>query len=197
MTLISNIRKAVVLILFSAFVLTALVSCRKKESAEALPEKEETVETAEESSMQEAVAADTEPSAEPEDSKEPENRDLTKDELKKIEEDFNDVEYNGFIVSEFETPEDIYWDEALYNGGGIDVSSIDEKEIEDAFMKENGWDELYTSLTYLPTEEVERFVEKTTGKSYSSMKHPLNWTEIRDKGVVAFAHGDTNFRPVK
>lgn len=126
-----------------------------------------------------------------------EPHDLSADELKAIEEDFNTPTYNGFLVTEFATPQDIWWTEVFYNGAGKESESPDGDTVMQAYFDQTGDDELFGDLTYISTDEIEKFVEETTGSSYTDMKHPLNWLYLEDLDVYTYQHGDTNFSPVK
>ncbi len=126
-------------------------------------------------------------------------KELSSSELASIEEDLNSTRYNGFTTAEFDSPENIWWDEVFYNGAEIEATEIDHSTVVDEYLKEsaNEEEELYGDLTYISKADVEKFVQETTGASYSSASHPLNWRYIKKLDLYAFEHGDTNYAPVK
>ncbi|MBQ8947136.1 MAG: hypothetical protein IJ058_10025 [Lachnospiraceae bacterium] len=126
-----------------------------------------------------------------------EERELTAAELSAFEEDFNSSRYNGFLVMEFKAPQEIWWDEVFYNGAGINTGKYDYDTVEKAYVEATGEDDLFGSLTYFTSEEMEKYVEDTTGLDYSSMKHPLEWEYLNDLDLYVLQHGDTNFSPIK
>ncbi len=121
---------------------------------------------------------------------------LSKQELKMVEDDLNTVEYNGFTSIEFSSPDRIYWDEVFYNGAGLDTPDVDPDVVEAAFMEQMGWDELYTDLTWLGKEQIEDFMEETSGISAGDAMYPLSWEYMKDFDLYLFAHGDTNYMPI-
>ncbi|MBQ9504602.1 MAG: hypothetical protein IJU93_06290 [Lachnospiraceae bacterium] len=84
-----------------------------------------------------------------------EERNLTGDELKAIEEAFNSSKYNGFLSAEFKSPKDIWWDEVFYNGAELE-SEYDDDTVSDAYLKETGDEELFGSLTYFSSGDMEK-----------------------------------------
>ena len=167
----------------------AQVKPQAEETAASTDEAEEVENTAEE-------AADTAEAQEEADSSST-SSELSAEELKKIEEDLNSPKYNGFVVSEFASPELIYWEQVFYVGAGLDTAAVDREEVMKAFMKEAGLEELDTDITFVGKDEVEAFVKSCTGMEYKDMKHPLNWMYLESYGVYCHAHGDTNFMKVE
>ncbi|MCR5510306.1 MAG: hypothetical protein K6F54_05090 [Lachnospiraceae bacterium] len=124
-------------------------------------------------------------------------RELSRSEISEIEEDFNSLKYNGFLSTEFATPSDIWWDEVFYNGAGIESQTTDYAEVERSYLKKTGDPELFGDLDYISTADINDFVQETTGESYGSMKHKLDWLYLKDLDVYTHQHGDTNFRPIE
>ncbi len=205
-------KKLIVSVMVFILTMMILAGCgtgKGSEPAQAEPEAKEEI-AAEEKEVEKPVeqpVAETAPEEEektatPEEEEETaapegEERELTETELKKIEEDLNTSAYNGFVVAEFASPKEIFWDEALYNGGGTDISEQETKKIEEAFLKITGDDELFCPVTAVRKTDLEDIVKKTTGLTYDVMEHPLTWMYLKDQDVYAFCHGDTNFMPVK
>lgn len=122
---------------------------------------------------------------------------LTRQELKTVEDDLNNIRFNGFTVQEFSAPENIYWDEVFYNEAMIDTPGVDRARIEKEFMEKMGWEEMYTDLGWLGKKQVEEFMEETSGIPANDAKHPLTWEYLKDDDIYVSAHGDTNFMEIK
>ena len=120
-----------------------------------------------------------------------EDGDLTKKELNIINRNLNSGEYYGFLLSDYDEPKYIDWDEVFYCGAGIDQERLS-KAAEKEFLRKTGNDEIYTDLTVLAGDDVEDFVLKTTGLPYSKMRNPLDWTYLKKYDLYVFEHGDTN-----
>ncbi len=187
--------------LISAILLTAVLFCTgcsvdvnstasgaKKEEGTAEKKEEAAVETetdegSEEDTGSEEIAEDEETGS----------QEISKKELAEIEKELNDVKYNGFVGTEFASPEDIWWNEVFYNGAGIGSSAYDDESVVKEYLKETGNDELFGELTCIDGNRVEKFVKSTTGYDYDQMKHPLKWPYLKKAGVYCHEHGDTNF----
>ncbi len=120
-----------------------------------------------------------------------EDGELTERELRIINRDLEGIEYYGFLLSEYDDPKYIDWNEVFYCGAGLDGVKLT-KSLEKAYLNKTGGDEIYTDLTILSADEIEDYVKKTTGLSYSKMRNPLDWTYLRKEDVYVFEHGDTN-----
>ncbi len=131
-------------------------------------------------------------SAEPEPVRDTSNN-MSDSELKAMEKKLNSIEYYGFLHSDFHDPTGIWWDEVFYVGAGMDPwTGFPPEDVQEAFLKETGDEEIYTDLTAVSGEDVKAFVQKTTGLDYSEMKHPLDWTYLKDYDLYIHEHGDTN-----
>lgn len=121
----------------------------------------------------------------------PEDGELTARELVIIGRDLNSNEYYGFLMSDYEDPKFIDWDEVLYNGAGID-EGYPSGDVEKEYLRKTGEFEIYTDITVISGEKLEKFVEETTGLSYSKMRNPLDWIYLKNFDLYLFEHGDTN-----
>ena len=121
--------------------------------------------------------------------------DLTSSEIDELNDLINETNYNGFFVSEYDSPKDIPWEDALYNYDEEDGPAY--KEVERAYLKKSREGELLGDLTYITEEHLHELVKKRTGYEYSDMRHPLPWLYLDDLKVYVFEHGDTNYIPLK
>ncbi len=117
---------------------------------------------------------------------------LTGRELSELEELFCDLRYYGFLLTEYDDPRDVDWNEICYNGAGLD-QDIDYESAVDSYLKKTHEEEMLGDLTVIPEEDLRAFVKQTTGYEYSDMRYPLGWVFLNDIGAYAFEHGDTNY----
>lgn len=120
---------------------------------------------------------------------------LTKRELTVINNDLNSGDYYGFLLSDYEEPKYIDWNEVFYNGAGLTELKWT-KAIEDAYLARTGGNEVIADLTILAASDVEDYVQKTTGLVYSRMRNPLDWVYLKKFDAYVFEHGDTNWTSV-
>ncbi len=125
-----------------------------------------------------------------------EDGDLTKRELRIVENNLNSMEYYGFLLSDFSDPKYIDWNEVFYNGADLKEVRLT-KTIEKEYLTRTGEDEIYTDLTILAAEDIEDYVKLTTGLPYSKMRNPLDWLYLKKYDIYLFEHGDTNYVSVE
>ncbi|MCR5788835.1 MAG: YARHG domain-containing protein [Lachnospiraceae bacterium] len=121
-----------------------------------------------------------------------EDGELTKRELRVIGNALNDMQYYGFLLSDYDDPRYIDWNEVFYNGADLDTVRRT-KGIEQAYLDKTKNGEIIGDLTILSGEDVEDFVRNTTGLSYSKMRNPLDWVYLKKDDLYVFEHGDTNW----
>ena len=121
-----------------------------------------------------------------------EDGELTARELRIIDNDLNSQEYYGFLLSDYDTPKYIDWNEVFYNGAGLKQVRLT-KAIEKAYLEKTRNSEIIADLTILDGDDVEDFVLQTTGLSYSKMRNPLDWVYLKNSDLYVFEHGDTNW----
>ena len=134
-----------------------------------------------------------EPTPEPEPEPEPEplpepagTRQLTAEELKSLNDNF-DYADGGFFVCTYDRPEEIDWDEVMYNGAGIDLPEVPE-EVLSYFETYEG--EIDTDVTAIAENALQKFALQKTGVPYEYARKKLSWFNY--DGVYLFQHGDTN-----
>ncbi len=98
----------------------------------------------------------------------------------------------GFLLSEYNRPQDVDLDQVFYTGAGLPVESMSPEE-EQAYLKAIGQEEIYTDTTRLTTEDIEGFLEKKLGISYEEATHPLSWIYLPEYDIYVSEHGDTNY----
>ncbi|MCR5222329.1 MAG: YARHG domain-containing protein [Lachnospiraceae bacterium] len=119
---------------------------------------------------------------------------LTGRELSELATLFSGPVYYGFLLTEYQDPKDIDWNEVFYNGAGLSFDGSYEEAVKE-YQKQTGEEELLGDLTVISEENLQTFVRSTTGYDYKEMRHPLNWwTYLPECKAYAFEHGDTNYR---
>lgn len=98
----------------------------------------------------------------------------------------------GFLLSEYERPEEVDLDQVFYNGAGLASEPLSEEETA-AFLKETGKEGIDGDITRLTTEQIRDFLIRKTGVSYEDMTHPLSWIYLEAYDIHVSDHGDTNY----
>ncbi len=112
-------------------------------------------------------------------------------ELDSIQVKLNSIGYYGFLRSTYTDPRDIDWNEVFYVGAGFNQGRLPEN-VEKAYLAVVKNDEVYLDLTSVSGKDVEDYVKKTTGFTYSEMRRPLKWVYLKDYDLYIHEHGDTN-----
>lgn len=102
---------------------------------------------------------------------------LTQEELSEIEQIIGTSEYGSFLMSEYETAQDIDWNDVFYSGAGIAVVGDVSDEEYAAFEQELGYEPTGDVLA-IKRGDLEAFVKKNTGLNYSEARKPYKATYI-------------------
>ena len=121
------------------------------------------------------TAANTEPS---EEQAPPEERELTKEELGKLE-DLLSGDDNGFLMEEFDRPEEIDWNTVLYTGAGLALRPTADLLSYAKDLAPNG---RIDDLVALTLSDVEQFVLDKTDTPYIDARKPLSYDWERFPG---------------
>lgn len=123
---------------------------------------------------------------------EAESRELTKEEMKVFEEFFASSGSYGFLLSVYDTPEDVNLNEVFYNGAGMGQGNAS-KEERAAYEKESEWpiEFDFQKLTYA---QVDGLIQEKTGLSYEQMNHKLVWLYLPEYDAFYTQYSDTNYR---
>ncbi len=200
--------KAFCFLLIMAVVL--LCACGKKKEEAKTEEKPKTEKVKEEKEVEEEP--EEEPKEEVKEEKEekkeedkeevkeepeedPDNKVLSKDDLAKIEKDFNSAAYNGFLQSRYTGPEYISWHEVFYNGAGV-RHEITQEETQ-LYLTTVGAPELFGDLVAVKKADAEDFIKKSSGKDAKSAKRPLDWLYLDKADIYVYEHGDTNYTEIR
>jgi len=106
-------------------------------------------------------------------------------------------EQRGFFLCTYDRPEEIDWNEVLYDGAGLSVE-LTEEQLDD-YTYYNG--EVIGALEAIPVKALEEFVWYKTWTRYDATRNPLfpdwYWLDDGDKGIYCFDHGDSNMQPIE
>ena len=119
---------------------------------------------------------------------------LSSDELDEFTDLFDTSEYNGFLVTPYNSVTEIAWDDVLYNGAGIAKTDIAKSE-KNAYLKAVGDSELYTDLTAIEATAIDEYMQSHAGVSFDDIKDTFKWTYLEKYDSYYFQHGDTNYQP--
>lgn len=119
-------------------------------------------------------------------------RELSAKELQEFTIWINGNDHYGFLLSEYDKPEDVDLEQVFYNGAGFASESLSEEE-RAAFLKETGQEEICGDTVRLTTEQIQNFLIRKTGVSYENITHPLSWVYLKTYDIYISEHGDTNY----
>ncbi|MDO4332768.1 MAG: hypothetical protein Q4C58_08790 [Eubacteriales bacterium] len=121
---------------------------------------------------------------------ETEERELSAEELQEFTDFVNEIENNGFLLSQYMRPEEVDLGEALYNGAGMENAPFTEGERQ-AYL-DAGYT-VETDITNLTTKQIDDFLQKKMGISLEDAEYGLDWFYYEEGDCYLFQHGDTNF----
>lgn len=119
-------------------------------------------------------------------------RTLTSQECEEFTEWICQRDHYGFLLSDYERPQEINWDEVFYAGAGLEMDAISEEETR-KYLAVVDQEEIYTDINRLTAMQIEEFVQKKTGLSYQEMERPLSWVYLPEEKLYFSEHGDTNY----
>lgn len=122
------------------------------------------------------------------------SRELTQEEIAFFDEYLSLSGNWGFLLSTYETAEEIDLNELFYSGAGISNYSLTEEEAAD-YLNASGDAEIYTDVVHLTTAEIDGFLLEKTGLSLAQMQKPLDWVYSAETDTWYHQAGDTNWRP--
>lgn len=168
---------------------TLVCGCGGKPSADVSETLKESIQTSE-VPVEEKEPAEESPS-EPEKTGE-EQIILGKEEITFFTGFIQDNENYGFLLSEYDKPEDVNLDEVFYNGAGIGESlPLGEESI---YLEAAGYEQVETDCIKLTTENIKEFVRRKLGIEFQDMNRSLEWgVYAAETDSYYFEAGDTNY----
>lgn len=119
-------------------------------------------------------------------------RELTKEELQLFTSFVNSNENYGFLLSEYDSPNQVDLNQVLYSGAGMETESLSAEE-EKAYLEAVNETGLYTDYYRLTTNQIDGFLKEKMGISFSDIKIDLGWIYLSDYDIWVTQHGDANY----
>ena len=149
-------------------------------------------------SSQTDTKADSKTETNQADKKEQESENLSQAELDYFTKYFSDVDNNGFILCNFQSPIDIDLHTVLYAGAGCDknMKSVSSTE-RNAYLKAVGQDQVYLDLHRITTKQINDLLQKKVEITLTQVKKQLSWTYLKEYDTYYLEQGDTNYCLIK
>ena len=198
---LKGLRALIPFILAGCMILTG---CSQEEALEGVTDvtsalfltEDETTETA--ASQESAAAAAGEsgatmtvseisPAAE-EGSTPPKARNLSENEYQGLQKFINEPGNCGFLLSVYETAQELDAEKIFYAGAGIDFEEPSEEEIE-AYLEETGEEEAQ-DLVRMGAQQVSDYLQFKAGVSLDELRHQPDWVYLEDYDAPEYAISD-------
>ncbi|MBD5532894.1 MAG: hypothetical protein HDQ98_11995 [Lachnospiraceae bacterium] len=118
---------------------------------------------------------------------------LSEEEIQFFTDLIQKMENYGFLLSAYDTPEDVDLGEVFYSGAGIDEAMSDE-EIE-AYLTERQQEEIYTDCVKVSRERIDAFLRAKLGIGLEEIRTPFPWFYLSEFDSYYHEAGDTNYTP--
>lgn len=116
---------------------------------------------------------------------------LSEEEIQFFTDFIQKTENYGFLLSAYDTPEDVDLGEVFYSGAGIDEVMSDE-EIE-AYLTECRREEIYTDCVKVSRERLDAFLRAKLGIGLEEIRTPFPWFYLSEFDSYYHEAGDTNY----
>lgn len=120
-----------------------------------------------------------------------ETRELSKEELDELTKFAQGYSTYGFLLSEYDAPEDVELGEVFHTGAGFG-EEMTTQEVE-AYLKECNQEELYTDCVKVSAKNVEAILQKNLGVGLSDMHTKMDGVYLADYDAYYHESGDTNY----
>lgn len=120
-----------------------------------------------------------------------EARELSKEELDELTKFVQQSSNYGFLLSEYDTPEDVELGEVFHNGAGFE-EEMTTQEVE-AYLKECDQEELLTDCVKVTANNVEELLQKYLGIGLADMHTRMDGVYLEDYDAYYHEAGDTNY----
>ncbi len=120
-----------------------------------------------------------------------ETRELSKEELDELTKFAQEYSTYGFLLSEYDAPEDVELGEVFHTGAGFG-EEMSTPEVE-AYLKECNQEELYTDCVKVSAKNVEAVLQKNLGLGLADMHTKMDGVYLADYDAYYHESGDTNY----
>lgn len=133
---------------------------------------------------EQSIPGDTEPE---------QSVELSEDEKTFFTDFIQERENYGFLLSEYDVPEDVNLGELLYGGAGFG-EGIPEEDIP-LYLAQTQQEEVYTDCTKMTRQDIENFLQRKLGVGLEDMSRPLEMVYVAQTDAYYNEAGDTNYVP--
>ena len=120
---------------------------------------------------------------------------LTAEELEALQEFLNEESSYGFLLSSYESPQDIDLNQVFYSGAGFEQGDLEDREKE-LLLDRIPQKELRTPVVKVTEDQIGELLEEKAGITYEEAAHPLkdyeDWAHIGRYSAWYALRGDTN-----
>lgn len=116
---------------------------------------------------------------------------LTEDELLFFSDFIQKMGNYGFLLSEYNAPEQVNLDEVFYSGAGI-TSEMSQEEVE-AYLAYTGQEEIYTDCIRIRREDADAFLLEKLGIGLDEIPDGFPWIYLAEFDSYYHEAGDTNY----
>ncbi len=101
------------------------------------------------------------------------------------------TENYGFLLSDYDEPQDVDLNQVFYTGAGIGEGIPEEDLLQ--YLAAAGQEELMTDCLKLPRQSVEDFLQRKLGIGLEEMRTPFEWLYLPETDSYYREAGDTNY----
>lgn len=122
-----------------------------------------------------------------------EETELTEEEQTFFTDYIQDKENYGFLLSEYDAPEDVNLFEVLYSGAGFGEEIPEEDKA--LYLNKVQQDEIYTDCLKMSRQDIDDFLRRKLGLGLADMTDPLDMVYLEETDAYYNQAGDTNYLP--
>ena len=121
---------------------------------------------------------------------------LTSEELSKITSFLEEIENNGFVISEYNNASEIDLDKVLYSGANINKEITDEER--KVFYEKLGKEDYQMNVYCIEEEKIAELFKQKTGEELTNIEERLkSWTYLPEYKEFCSEHSDTSYTTVE
>lgn len=122
-----------------------------------------------------------------------EETELTEEEQTFFTDYIQNKENYGFLLSEYDAPEDVNLFEVLYSGAGFGEEIPEEDKA--FYLNKVQQDEIYTDCLKMSRQDIDDFLRRKLGLGLADMTDPLDMVYLEETDAYYNQAGDTNYLP--
>lgn len=99
----------------------------------------------------------------------------------------------GFLLSEYDAPQDVMIWEVLYSGAGFGEGIPEEDKA--LYLEKTQQEEIYTDCLKMTRQDIDSFLQRKLGVGLDEMSNPLEMVYLEETDAYYNQAGDTNYVP--